>query len=53
MVDYDPFLGNYSGVIIRDNTIYGGFATTQERLRETKGENNRTVITKLIPPLSF
>lgn len=47
MVDYDPFLGDYSGVIIRDNTIYGGFATTQERPRETRGDNNRTVITKI------
>lgn len=48
MVDYDAFLGNYSGVIVRNNTIRGGFATTPDQPGQSKGYNNETVIIKLI-----
>ncbi|KAF8317015.1 uncharacterized protein EI90DRAFT_214800 [Cantharellus anzutake] len=47
MVDYEPFLGTYTGVIVRDNTIRGGFATTPELPGATKGDNNETVIIKI------
>lgn len=48
MVDYNPFGGNYTGVIVRNNTIRGGFATTPEQPGQTKGDNNETVIIKSI-----
>ncbi len=48
MVDYDPWNGNYTGVVVRDNTIFGGFATDVAAKGDTKGENNDDVITKSV-----
>ena len=30
MVDFGAFKGDYTGTVVRDNTIYGGFATDDE-----------------------
>ncbi|KAF9025901.1 hypothetical protein BDZ89DRAFT_1161558 [Hymenopellis radicata] len=47
MVDYDPWNANFTGVVVRDNTILGGFATDLAAEGHTKGENNDHVITKI------
>lgn len=47
MVDYDPFNGNYTDTIVRNNTILGGFATDiEDEDTQVKGENNEDVIIK-------
>jgi hypothetical protein len=47
MVDYNPFSGDYSGTVVRNNTILGGFASDDEdEVRQTKGENDEDVIIK-------
>jgi hypothetical protein len=48
--------GNYTNTVVRDNTIYGGFASNPETPSETKGENNEDAIIKSVaggldPPL--
>lgn len=47
MVDYDPWQGNYTNTIVRNNIILGGFATETPGPGETKGENNEDVIIKI------
>lgn len=48
MVDYEPWLGNYTGTVVRDNFIYGGFATdTQDASTENKGTNKEDAIIKI------
>ena len=46
MVDYQPWGGDYTGTIVRNNTIVGGFATQPEDGTEQKGENDEDVIIK-------
>ncbi|KAI6152373.1 hypothetical protein BKA82DRAFT_993417 [Pisolithus tinctorius] len=52
MVDYNPFSGNYSGVVVTNNTIVGGFADGTPSGSQTKGTNNEDVIIKSVdlPP---
>ena len=47
MVDYEPWKGNYSNVVVRENTIYGGFATSPNNGSTTDGEDEFTAIIKL------
>ncbi|KAH8096720.1 hypothetical protein BXZ70DRAFT_895862 [Cristinia sonorae] len=47
LVDYDPWQGNYTNTIVRDNTIYGGFSTDHPLPNEQKGENAEDVIIKI------
>jgi len=47
MVDYEPFLGDYTGTVVRDNTILGGFATSTEGPGEPKGSNQDDAIIKI------
>lgn len=48
MVDYEPWLGNYTNTVVRDNFIYGGFATdTQDASTESKGTNKEDAIIKI------
>lgn len=49
MVDYDPWSGNYLNTIVRDNFIFGGFATDTAVAGETKGENDEDAIIKCVP----
>ena len=46
MVDYDPWNGNYTNTIVRNNMIFGGFATDPAVAGETKGENDDDAIIK-------
>jgi hypothetical protein len=46
MVDYEPFLGDYTDTVVRDNTILGGFATSTEGPGELKGSNQDDAIIK-------
>ncbi|KAK0491487.1 hypothetical protein IW261DRAFT_91915 [Armillaria novae-zelandiae] len=39
MVDYDPWSGDYTGTVIHNNTMLGGFATDKPEGSETKGTN--------------
>lgn len=47
MVDYDPFSGNYSGTVVRNNTIMGGFAAGPAEAGEAKGVNSEDAIIKI------
>ncbi|KAL5487999.1 hypothetical protein ACEPAI_6107 [Sanghuangporus weigelae] len=47
MVDYLPWSGNYTNVIVRNNSIFGGFATDDESASETKGEDKNDAIIKI------
>ncbi|KZT05565.1 uncharacterized protein LAESUDRAFT_726838 [Laetiporus sulphureus 93-53] len=47
MVDYDPWEGNYTNTIVRNNTILGGFATNNETSGEIYGTNADDVIVKI------
>lgn len=53
MVDYEPFKGNYSGTIVQNNTIRGGFSTDAEEAGDTKGSNNETAIIKCVHHLDI
>lgn len=46
MVDINPWGGNYTGTVVRNNTIMGGFATTVDGDGDSKGDNNETAIMK-------
>lgn len=46
MVDINPWGGNYTGTIVRNNTIMGGFATSPDVDGDNKGDNNETAIMK-------
>lgn len=45
-MDYEPFDGDYTGTVVRDNVILGGFATSTEEAGEVKGANQNDAITK-------
>ncbi|KAL1734432.1 hypothetical protein EV714DRAFT_281175 [Schizophyllum commune] len=48
LVDFGAFKGDYTGTVVRDNTIYGGFATDDEdEDGQTKGENDDDAIIKM------
>lgn len=48
LVDFGAFNGDYSGTVVHDNTIYGGFATDDEDDDgQTKGENDDDSIIKI------
>jgi len=46
LVDYDPWKGNYTGTIVRNNTILGGFAT-DEPDNDPKGVNFEHAVIKI------
>ncbi|CCM01736.1 uncharacterized protein FIBRA_03802 [Fibroporia radiculosa] len=47
MVDYEPWKGNFTNTIVRNNTIRGGFATSKELSNQTYGTNKDDVIIKI------
>lgn len=47
MVDYEPWKGNYTNTVVRNNTIRGGFATSSELPGEKDGTNTNDVIIKI------
>ena len=45
LVDYDPWSGNFTGVLVEDNQILGGFATNLTDPSKQEGKNaNETFI---------
>ncbi|KAF8165709.1 hypothetical protein B0H34DRAFT_690211 [Crassisporium funariophilum] len=46
LVDYDPWNGDYTGTVVRDNTILGGFATDKPD-NDAKGNNFENAIIKI------
>lgn len=48
MVDFEPFGGDYNGVVVTNNTIAGGFASQTSQGSETKGTNDDDVIIKYV-----
>lgn len=50
LVDYDPWAGNYTDVLVRKNTILGGFADDlhEAEVNQTKGESDEDVIIKYV-----
>lgn len=49
LVDYDPFNGDYTGTVVENNIIVGGFATDQPENSTDiyYGDNNQSVIIKM------
>ena len=48
MVDYEPWSGNYTGTVVRNNVILGGFASDPATADETRGENDEDAIIKWV-----
>ncbi|KAH9482304.1 hypothetical protein JR316_0004402 [Psilocybe cubensis] len=46
LVDYDPWNGDFTSTVVRDNVILGGFAT-DEPDNDTKGNNAENAIIKI------
>ncbi|PFH47806.1 hypothetical protein AMATHDRAFT_66860 [Amanita thiersii Skay4041] len=47
LVDYDPFGGDYTGTVVTNNTILGGFATDGQGPGDTRGNNRDSAIIKI------
>ncbi|KAI9447929.1 hypothetical protein H4582DRAFT_1897235 [Lactarius indigo] len=47
MVDVTPWGGDYSGTVVRNNTIIGGFATDSDSATQTDGDSVDDVIIKI------
>lgn len=47
MVDYEPFSGDFTGTVVTNNTILGGFATDTEDPGDIKGTNFQDAIIKI------
>lgn len=49
MVDYEPWLGDYTGTMVYNNTIYGGFANENPNPKnDSKGINAEDAIIKYV-----
>jgi len=48
MVDVQPYGGDYSGVVVRGNTILGGFADDPSPNEQAKGDNSDHAIMKCV-----
>lgn len=46
MVDYDPYFGDYTGTIVTNNTIAGGFSSEKAEAGETKGADSQNAVIK-------
>ena len=47
-------MGNYTGTVVRDNVIYGGFASDiQDASSKTKGQNKEDAIIKSVAERSI
>ena len=47
MVDYEPWLGNYTGTVVYNNTILGGFAN-EDLNKSSDGLNAEHAIIKYV-----
>lgn len=48
MVDVVPWGGNYSGTVVENNTVIGGFATDSDSAQQSDGVNVDDVIIKSV-----
>lgn len=48
MVDYEPWLGNYTGTTVFNNTILGGFADVNPDNNSSYGMNSGHAIIKYV-----
>jgi hypothetical protein len=48
LVDVVPWGGDYSGTIVQNNTVFGGFATDSKSATQNNGENVDDVIVKSV-----
>lgn len=49
MVDYEPWSGDYTGTVIHNNTIFGGFANENpDPKNDSKGINAEDAIIKYV-----
>lgn len=46
MVDFQPYNGDYTGTIVTNNTIAGGFATETAQAGQSKGADSSDAIIK-------
>jgi hypothetical protein len=46
MVDYDPYNGDYTGTVVTNNTIAGGFSNDAPQPNKTKGADSHDAIIK-------
>ncbi|KAF8182161.1 hypothetical protein K438DRAFT_1908086 [Mycena galopus ATCC 62051] len=47
MVDYFPWLGNFTDTVVRNNTIIGGYATSPDTADDTMGSNTPGVFIEI------
>jgi len=47
LVDYDPWKGEYTGTVVYNNTIFGGFANENPN-HDSKGANSEHAIIKCV-----
>ncbi|RXW15112.1 hypothetical protein EST38_g10745 [Candolleomyces aberdarensis] len=47
LVDYNPFSGDYTNTIVRNNAILGGFANDGQTASDTRGSNYESAIIKI------
>lgn len=47
LVDYSPWSGNYTGVVVQNNSIFGGFATDSDADSQSKGDDEFSAIVKI------
>lgn len=47
LVDYDPFAGNYTGVVVRNNTVVGGYANVNPTINPQYANNTENAIIKI------
>jgi len=47
LVDYDPFSGNYTDVMVRENTIIGGYANVRPSINPQYANNTENAIIKI------
>ncbi|KAF8961109.1 hypothetical protein BDZ97DRAFT_1257674 [Flammula alnicola] len=47
LVDYDPWSGDFTGTVVHDNVILGGFATDGQNRTDAKGSNFEDAVIKI------
>lgn len=52
LVDFDPWGGDYNGVVVTNNIIAGGFASQPAQGSETDGTNSNDTVIKYVSLLT-
>jgi hypothetical protein len=48
LVDVVPWGGNYTGTVVQNNTVFGGFATDSNSATQNNGQNADHAIVKFV-----